>query len=80
MIVVDVDTFNVCFRYLPENIDGKLMPQEKDGILGKVIVLAKKYMIEEGKVMIGYSNIKRGPYFWRYVSSNPFICEEDILY
>lgn len=47
--------------------------------LSKVNVAAKKIMIDEGKVLIGYAtNGKNDNYFWRNVMSNPFINEEDV--
>ena len=47
-------------------------------MLSKVTVLAKKYMIDEGKVLVGYSSSKSSHYFWRTVTSNPFNTTEDI--
>ena len=47
--------------------------------LSKINVSAKKLMIDEGKVLIGYAtNGKNDNYFWRNVMSNPFINEEDV--
>lgn len=45
-------------------------------LLSKVTVLAKKFMIEEGKILIGYSKSKQPYYFWRTVMSNPFLTTE----
>lgn len=42
-------------------------------MLNDVTVLAKKYMIEEGKMLVGYSSVKGSIYFWRTVMSNPYI-------
>ena len=36
-------------------------------------------MIEEGKVMIGYSSVKGRPYFWRIVLANPYVTEDHLL-
>lgn len=42
--------------------------------LSKINVAAKKIMIEEGKILVGYAtNGKNDNYFWRNVMSNPFI-------
>ena len=42
-------------------------------------VLAKKYMMEEGKMMCGYSKSKGSAYyFWRLVCSNPFNSKADM--
>ena len=41
-------------------------------------VLAKKYMIEEGKILIGYSKSKMPYYFWRTVMSNPYNSTQDV--
>jgi hypothetical protein len=49
-------------------------------LLSKVTVLAKKYMIDEGKIMVGYSKSKSDYYFWRTVMSNPYNSPEDIDY
>jgi hypothetical protein len=42
-----VDTFNVCFWYIPEAMDRKKFEKENDfyALLGKVTVLAKKFMM-----------------------------------
>lgn len=42
-------------------------------LLSKVTVLAKKFMIDEGKMLTGYSKSKLPYYFWRAVMSNPFL-------
>lgn len=41
--------------------------------------MSKKLMIEEGKIMIGYSSTKGSPYFWRIVFCNPYVTEEQVL-
>ena len=33
-------------------------------------------MLDEGKIMIGYSSTKGSIYFWRIVFSNPFLTKE----
>ncbi len=43
-------------------------------------VLAKKYMIEEGKILVGYSKSQVKYYFWRTVMSNPFLNEKHVDY
>ena len=44
-------------------------------------IIAKKYMIDDGKILIGYAtNGKNDNYFWRNVMSNPFITNEDVDY
>jgi hypothetical protein len=48
--------------------------------LSKITVLAKKFMIDEGKILIGYSKSQIKHYFWRTVMSNPFLQEKDIDY
>ena len=58
-----------------ENFTSK---EEYYDILSKVTVLAKKYMINEGKMLIGYSKSKLPYYFWRTVTSNPYNTPEDI--
>ena len=47
-------------------------------MLNDVTVLAKKFMIEEGKMLVGYSSAKDSIYFWRTVMSNPYISEKDV--
>ena len=47
-------------------------------MLSKVTVLAKKFMIEEGKILIGYSKSKLPYYFWRTVMSNPYNTHEHV--
>lgn len=47
-------------------------------MLNDVTVLAKKFMIEEGKMLAGYSSVKDSIYFWRTVMSNPYISEQDV--
>ena len=46
--------------------------------LSQVTVLAKKYMIEEGEILVGYSKSQVKYYFWRTVMSNPFINEKHV--
>ena len=46
--------------------------------LNDLTVLAKKYMIDEGKMLMGYSSTKGSKYFWRTVMSNPYISEKDV--
>ena len=49
--------------------------------LSKVTVEAKKIMISEGKILIGYAtNGRDNNYFWRNVMSNPFITNEQLDY
>jgi len=43
-------------------------------MLSKVTVEAKKIMISDGKMLVGYAtNDKDNNYFWRNVMSNPFL-------
>lgn len=49
--------------------------EEFYSLLSKVTVLAKKFMIDEGKMLTGYSKSKLPYYFWRAVMSNPFLTE-----
>lgn len=74
LVVKEVDTFNSCFWYKPKNLDRNKFDKAEDyyKILSQVTVLAKKYMIEEGKILIGYSKSKLPYYFWRTVLSNPY--------
>jgi hypothetical protein len=37
-------------------------------------------MLEEGKMMVGYSKSQVKHYFWRMVMSNPFLEEKDVDY
>lgn len=37
-------------------------------------------MIEEGKMLVGYSKSQVKYYFWRTVMSNPFLKEKDVDY
>lgn len=48
-------------------------------ILGKIPVMGKKFMLEEGKIMIGYSSTKGMKYFWRFVVTNPHETKEQII-
>jgi len=41
-------------------------------ILAKIPVIGKKIMLDDGKIMVGYSSTKGKKYFWRFVVSNPF--------
>jgi len=77
-----VDTFNVCFWYIPLAMEKKKFKKEEEfySMLGKITVLAKKYMMEEGKMMLGYSKSKNNHYFWRIVMSNPYNTTEDVHY
>jgi len=47
-------------------------------MLNDVTVLAKKYMIEEGKMLVGYSSTKDSIYLWRTVMSDPYVLESDV--
>ena len=60
LVVKTVDTFNVCFWYIPKEMNKKDFKNEKEyyDLLGKVTVLAKKYMIEDGQMLVGYSKSK----------------------
>ena len=49
-------------------------------MVNDVTVLAKKHMIDEGKMLVGYSSTKGSIYFWRYVMSNPYISNSDVDY
>ena len=82
MVFDGVDTFTTCFYYLPKNLDKASFASEDEywEVVAKIHVLAKKFMIEEGKVMIGYSKTKGKPYFWRLVASNPFLEDKHVEY
>ena len=73
LIVKQVDTFNVCFWYIPAQMKKEGFKNEEEfySLLGQVTVLAKKFMIEEGRILIGYSKSKLPYYFWRPVMLNP---------
>ena len=47
-------------------------------ILNDVTVLAKKFMIDQGQMLMGYSSSKGSKYFWRTVMSNPYIENSDV--
>ena len=69
---------NVCFWALPKKLqeDRKQLSEEEVRTrLGRTCVLAKKFMIREGKMLSGYSSTKGSPYFWREVMLNPFNTE-----
>jgi hypothetical protein len=81
LLVYPTDTFNVSYYYVPE--DMRALPQDNNFFktLSKMNVAAKKLMIDDGKILIGYAtNGKNDNYFWRNVMSNPFINEEDVDY
>lgn len=82
MVFSDVDTFMTCFKYLPQRMKMTDFASEADywAKLSKITVLAKKFMIEEGKMMCGYSKSKSEYYFWRMASLNPFITNKDVEY
>jgi hypothetical protein len=75
LVVQEVDTFNVCYWYFPQAMSKEQFASEEEyyALVSKLTVLAKKYMIEEGKILIGYSKSKLPYYFWRPVMSNPFL-------
>ena len=76
----EVQLFNVCFWIIPENLKKEdWNGEEYKRILNKLTVLAKKIMMEEGKIMVGYSSTKGSIYFWRIVFANPFITKEQII-
>lgn len=79
LAVPEVDTFNVCFWYKPVKLDVNAYPDKEDYYkkLSAITVLAKKYMIEDGKILIGYSKSKGPHYFWRQVMSNPHNTHEE---
>ena len=83
LVFQNVDTFNVCFFYIPKKLreEGDCNPEsESFGLVSKMNVLAKKYMIDDGKMMFGYSKSKTEHYFWRQVMLNPFNTYSDIDY
>lgn len=47
-------------------------------MLSKVTVLAKKFMIEDGQILVGYSTSKMPYYFWRITMSNPQCTVEEV--
>ena len=48
MVVPEADTFNVCFWYKPEGVSSAKFKTKEEyyGLLSKVTVLAKKFMID----------------------------------
>lgn len=82
LMFTEVDTFNTCFWYLPQRMKVADFASEADywARVSKITVLAKKFMIEEGKMMCGYSKSKSEYYFWRLVNSNPFNQNKDVEY
>jgi hypothetical protein len=74
LVIKEVETFNVCFWYKPVKLNREKFEKEEEyfTLLSQVTVLAKKYMIEDGKILIGYSKSKMPYYFWRTVLSNPY--------
>ena len=48
-------------------------------MLTKITKTGKKYMFEEGKIMVGYSSTKGSPFFWRIVLVNPYTSREDLI-
>jgi glutamate/tyrosine decarboxylase-like PLP-dependent enzyme len=75
LAIEEVESFNVCFWYLPKHLTTDNYPDPKlySKKLNDVTVLAKKFMIEEGKMLVGYSSTKGSIYFWRTVMSDPYI-------
>lgn len=41
--------------------------------------MAKKFMLEEGKIIVGYSSTRGSIYFWRIVLANPYLKKEDMF-
>jgi hypothetical protein len=71
----------VSYYYVPAGMRGEARDTGFYERLSKVTVGAKKYMINEGKILIGYAtNGKDNNYFWRNVMSNPFITNEMVDY
>jgi sulfinoalanine decarboxylase len=70
-LVAQPQSFACCFYYIPERMRG----QERDAGfyqgLGRLAVKAKKLMLEQGRVMVGYSELPGNPhYFWRLITNN----------
>lgn len=82
LAVPEVQTFNCCFWYIPEKMKKEDYASEDEFMqfVSKVTVLSKKFMINEGKILVGYSKSKSPYYFWRNVMSNPFTTHENIDY
>jgi len=74
-------TINVSYYYVPAGMRGEARDTGFYERLSKVTVAAKKYMINEGKILIGYAtNGKDNNYFWRNVMSNPFVTNQMLDY
>lgn len=82
LVIKAVDTFNVCFWYIPKEMKRENYESEDKyySFLSKLTVLAKKYMIDEGKMLVGYSKSRTNYYFWRTVMNNPFIENKHVDY
>ena len=81
LLVYPTATFNVSYYYVPEPL--RTLPHDDAFFktLSKINIIAKKHMIDEGKILIGYAtNGKNDNYFWRNVMSNPFISNKDVDY
>lgn len=76
----EVESFNVCFWIIPEGMERENYDTKEEfyAMVSKVTVLAKKFMIQEGKMLVGYSKSKLPYYFWRTVMSNPFLTTQQI--
>jgi hypothetical protein len=81
MAISEVDTFNVCYWAIPKNLKREEFSSDADyyAMLSKVTVLAKKYMIEDGKILVGYQKAKGDYYFWRTVMSDPYLPKEELI-
>lgn len=79
VLIYPATTINVSYYYIPKDMAEQERNQSFYETLSKVTVLAKKLMISEGKMLVGYAtNGKDNNYFWRNVMSNPFITNEQV--
>lgn len=81
ILAYPTSTFNVSYYYVPEALRSVAHDDVFFKTLSKMNIIAKKFMIDDGKVLIGYAtNGKNDNYFWRNVMSNPFITQKDVDY
>ena len=79
MLIYPGTTINVSYYYIPKAMAEWERNQDFFEMLSKVTVQAKKLMITDGKMLVGYAtNGKDNNYFWRNVMSNPFLTNEQI--
>jgi hypothetical protein len=83
-LVIEPETTNVCFWFLPLDMDPKTTSKQdvidRGEEINELTTHIKEHMLQDGLMMCSYMTNKGLPHFWRIVTHNIHSTDDDMRF